>query len=361
MAMKLFFVNPRYNVKRWDGARVHITQVARYLQELGHELYITGLYHIDGAKVLPAAHLERLRTVSKLDVAYFRIEGRAPDMPLYLKRPFRWIVGRLPIVWELNSTPELGFGGQADINTNFILDKMRVEARYVDLAVCNTDGLRKFAGDLGIKNAITIPLASDPDLFRPDALPNHSISRDCEIINVVWCGNSRIAWHDFYTIMESAYRLEKNKNFRFYLIADQFPENFVVPRNMTHIRELPYSEMPGFLAAMDIGLAIYRSEEWSRYGTFSSPLKVFDYLSSGLVVVGSPIEQLLKLHESAPNSVQIVPFESPQGLVDKLISLEKKIKLNGISYGNDGRYLVANYYNWRRVAIETELAIKKII
>ena len=68
---------------------------------------------------------------------------------------------------------------------------------------------------------------------------------------------------------------------------------------------------------MDIGLAIYRPGP-AEYG---SPLKMFDYLASGLAVVASPHPQMnIVLHE-AGQSDQVVPHSNADALAAVILRL----------------------------------------
>jgi glycosyltransferase involved in cell wall biosynthesis len=161
------------------------------------------------------------------------------------------------------------------------------------------------------------------------------------------------------TMVKAARILDGKSPIKFFIVSKIRPVEGVLPSNMIHLAPRPYVNMPPLLSAMDVGLAIYRKESWSRYGTFSSPLKVFDYLSSGLIAVCSPIEQAAKLHARSPKAVKLVPFEEPGLLADALLHIAATARESS-DRATAARALVIEYYNWSRVACETATAIARI-
>lgn len=354
--MRIFFSNPNFSLDQWDGARVHVTQLVHHLTEQGHEVWTLPLYRVERARVLPHAPIPKFQHLRTMDACYLRIEGTAPCLSSFFRPPLRLLTRSIPLVWELNSTPELGFRGRADQDLGMHEAKLARLARDTALAICNTQGLAQFAADLGVPATLTVPLGSDPALFRPDLIPDPTILREPGVLNVLWCGNAAVRWHDLECMLEAAAILDGRAPIRFFMVTKSLPVAGPLPKNLTVLPPRPYFSMPQLLTAMDVGLAIYTDESWSRYGTFSSPLKVFDYLASGLTLVGSPIEQIKKLHEECPGAVQLVPFAAPSVLAERLGMIARHSG-DRLPRNLQGRALVTTYYNWSRVATETAAAI----
>lgn len=329
---------------------------------LGQEVWVNPASPAPHTRRLSRFRPLRLLQIRGMDVLYMRMQGHYPAaLPAFLLPPWSAFYQRLPLVWEVNSasdladlTPQAG----AALPSGRLDDIHRVNARRVSLAVCNTEGLAQYARDLGIPRAQTIPLASDPDLFHPAAAPAAEIPRGAGLFNVLWCGNATVAWHDFEIIHQAARRLAAVPQIRFYL-AGEPPPGVALPPNIAVLGPKPYSAMPGLMAAMDAGLATYKRPDWSRYGVFSSPLKLFDYMASGLAVLSSPIEQACRCLEDGVSGY-LIPFGDDEALAARLLDIHRN-PAAAAPVRQRARQLVVDYYNWRRVAAETLAAIQPLI
>lgn len=358
--MQLLFVNPAYDTHRWDGARVHVTQLVGKLSALGHKVFTFPHLAREELFPLPQAGFGRIQQLRQMDAFYVRIEGAAPVLPRFMKWPMNGLFRHVPVVWEVNATPQLRhlkWNHSEEGGAEIQLARFRRTARHVALAICNTHGLADYARDLGICRRIVVPLGSDPDLFRPDVPGAEEVPANPDGLNVVWCGNAAIAWHDLASIMAAARELQSEPNIRFYIVAKE-PPITDLPANVVLLGERPYTQMPGLLARMDVGLCLYRKENWTSYGTFSSPLKLFDYMASGLIILASPIEQVRECFARGDIGF-MVPFEEPKVLAELLGKvLHQKSQMQ--SKRNAARSLAVEFYNWRRVAEETIHAVEGI-
>jgi len=355
--VQLFFVNPRYEDHRWDGARVHITQLTKSLTALGHRVF--AFPHLAREELIPLQHagFGKLQQLRQMDAFYVRIEGTPPVLPRFMKWPMSGLFRHVPVVWEVNATPQLRHLKWSHAETGRAearLARFRQASRQADLAICNTHGLADYARDLGITQRAVVPLGSDPDLFFLDASGTEDVPANLGGLNVVWCGNAAIAWHDLDSLMAAARELESEPGIRFYIVAKE-PPIIDLPANVVLLGERPYAQMPGLLAHMDVGLCLYRKENWTSYGTFSSPLKLFDYMASGLIILASPIEQVRECFSRGDIGFML-PFEEPVALADTLKRILRE-KPQMQAKRTTARLLVTQYYNWRRVAEETAQAI----
>jgi len=354
--MRIFFTNAFFSLDRYEGSRVHIEQLARNLIDLGHEVWSTPTSPLSYGNKLSLSSWKRTRQIRSVDVFYVRIHDGIPISPWFMRFP--WAAAfRKPVVWEINAAFDLRFGTSTPDSRRRVEEMERVLRRYAKratMAICNTDGLVQYAQDLGIKNCKRIELGSDPGLFLPQVKAADNIVPNKDGLNVVWCGSSSIRWHDFDTIVRSAVRLLEHPKIRIYVIGS-LPSKSKVPENIKVLKNVPYTEMPSYMAAMDAGLAIYKDGCWSRYGVFSSPLKLFDYCASGLFVVASPIEQVRRCIVDKKNGF-VIPFGDHEALAKCLVYIMKnKSKLEKTR--SRARAMVMEYYNWQRVARETVEAI----
>src|SRR5437868_11978735 len=99
---------------------------------------------------------------------------------------------------------------------------------------------------------------------------------------------------------------------------------------------------------MDVGLNVYRPGP----ADYSSPLKIFDYMASGLTVVSTVQPQVAEVFEQLGQTDLMVPTDRPEALADVLRQLARdreRLKRQGAA----GRKLAVDYYNWRRAAVDT--------
>jgi glycosyltransferase involved in cell wall biosynthesis len=333
--------------KQGEGSSAHFFGVADGLRERGHTIFLPGS---DAAYFDQARHFSSLNPLSlrSIDVAYIRMEGRPVQAPWYLQnRVLRKLLApSVLVVWEVNAAPEmLAFDGThcSPATLRALEHVLRQQARLVDAAICNTKGLSHFATDLGIPKTLAIELATFPEKFAP---AHHSAAA----LEVCWvAGNSRVSWHDTKTILAAARLLTDSPFIRFHLIGDIAPSEW--PSNVILHGRVPNEKLGSVLKHMDVGLAIYHSGAWSRYGVFTSPLKVFDYMAAGLCVVASPIEQIQTLIMGGA-FVRSIPFHDSVALARALRQLRKDSEFLEGCLNN--RRLATGYYNWRRVSAHTE-------
>ena len=107
---------------------------------------------------------------------------------------------------------------------------------------------------------------------------------------------------------------------------------------------------------MDIGLAIYRPGP----ADFGSPLKMFDYLASGLAVVASPHPQMEIVLREAGQSDQVVPHGDADALAAVLLRLAADPSLLRQPQ-KQARSTLVQKYTWEHTVRRTYAAIDEAI
>ncbi len=360
--MRVLFLNATWpkNI-RHEGSQTHTRQIVDGLRQLGHEIWVRSDCCLEDVSALAGGRFRRLGQLSRCDIAYCRMAGDPLELPAWMRSPLAKRLLRLPVVWEVNQTTEvrrLSLGDKDPLSRNERDMRVAEQAQVVSLAICNTASLARYAADLSIPFTTTVPLGTDPEHFRPDVEPDRAIPRKPGGVNVFWGGNGRVWWHDFETIAGAAKRLLDDARFHFYL-AGVLPKELPMAANMTLLGHRDYACMPSLCAAMDVGLAIYRDGSPLRYGICSSPLKVFDYMACGLIVMGSPIEQIREC-VSDGSSGFVVPFGDPAALALRLREVASRPRLKE-QFGARARKAVLQHYNWTRVVKDTEQALVNLL
>jgi glycosyltransferase involved in cell wall biosynthesis len=302
-----------------------------------------------------------------MDVLYVRICAGNPQLPIYAHRYVRRFMGNPRVVWELNATLQYRMYGPGACSAERIRieeGRRRLLASGVALAICNTEGLARYAEALGVTHTVVVPLGANPDVFRPDVAPDEGVSRIPGVLNILWCGSDQYWWHDLRSALAAASVLVHDSRFRFYLVGDVGADT-LLPPNVVRLGRVDASRMPGIQSAMDVGLALYKEAlEPYAYGVSSpreagSPIKVFEYMASGVPAITNPLSQVADRVFSEGNPGILVGFEAADEIVAALRSLaDSPEQLRRM--GNEGRRLAMSYYNWSRVARETVEAIARL-
>lgn len=328
---------------------------------LGHEIYLWHGQQHPLTRPVPDGKLQRLKLFRSADVIYYRVEFRPPLGARLILPPLRSLIGNPLVVWEFNSVPQ--YARVLEFPDSYIqssVAELRRLGAGVDLAVCVSRAIAEYVqAELGIRRAIAVPNGSDPELFRPDVSPVKRVQKLDGRLNVVWIGSANLGWHNFELLRGAAWsvwnRGEGNR-IVFHIIGQGMQGMREAPPNVNYYGPEEYQHLPEWLAAMDVGLNVYLPGP----ADFSSPLKVFDYMASGLTVVSTEQPQVREVFEQLGQTDLLVPTDRPELLADalrKLNSDRERLRRQGAA----GRRLVIDKYNWRRAVTEIFSEIKKLL
>jgi glycosyltransferase involved in cell wall biosynthesis len=361
-SVRIAYVNANFRVNHTGGGHVHMGQFVANAVALGHEVWSYADFGISGFRRLPTTRIAHIRAMRTMDVLYVRVESAFAYECSWALPPRRTLYGFPVVVWEFNTVPEHALlRGHSEQDVRKAVDYFRRYGRGCDLAVCVTQSLAQYARDkLGIQRILVVSNGSDPRLFRPDAPVAKRMEPFRGRFNVVWIGSGKEPWHDLEMLKQAAQRLcetDSGKDVIFHLIGPGlagFMAN--TPPNVFYWGAERYSRLPQWLSGMDLGLNLYRPGP-ADYG---SPLKVFDYMASGLAVVGTPQPSMENLFGQLGQSDLLVPHADPARLAEVLVSLASdrgRVK----RLGQTARQLVLDRYNWRRAVQDTMNEIASIL
>jgi len=283
-----------------------------------------------------------------MDVIYTRLEWAPPGPARWAVSPYREILGSPLIVWEFNTVPE--FGLVLDNSQEAIAGAMATFKRYgqgCDLAICVSDALADYVRErFDLRCVITVPNGSDPNLFRPDCAPVRRMQSNTPDLKVLWIGSADLPWHNFELLRNTADYLwehDERDQISFHVIGRGLTDFRDMPPNVNYYGLECYEQLPHWLSAMDVGLIIYRDGP-SYYG---SPLKLFDYMASGLAVVATDQPQVRAVFAELEQLDLLLQGEDPEELAGLLLSLaqnRQRVKKQGAA----ARELVVQKYNWKK-------------
>jgi glycosyltransferase involved in cell wall biosynthesis len=175
---------------------------------------------------------------------------------------------------------------------------------------------------------LEIEWGADVDRFRPDAAGALPFSRDPHRVLCVFAGAFR-AWHGAAHLPAALARLAAAGDTRFgaVMIGDG-PERETAERAAGHTPAvvftgaLPHDQLPACLASADIGVAPFDPDRHAplRLGFYWSPLKIFEYMASGLPVVAPALSRLGRLVEHGREGLLYDP-DDPRALDRTLVAL----------------------------------------
>ena len=346
--MRIAYVNARYRLDTHDGPNAHSRQFVENAVALGHDIWMSPGQEHPLARRLPRSRLALVRFLRTMDAVYVRLE----HVPV---APCRWAVGvrrRLlgePLmVWEFNTVPEFGTyvdQGPAEIARN--VDNFRRLGRGCDLAVCVSQALAEYArARLRIASVLVASNGSDPEIYRPDApVVRHLRDADPRAFHALWIGSAYVPWHDFDLLKDAAeilWQRDDARHITFHLIGREMRRIGDMPPNVRYHGMEEYQRLPGWLSAMHVGLCLYRPGP----ADYNSPLKLFDYLASGLAVIATRQPQTAQiLGELDTHDLLIAPRDA-RGLAERLQALaadRERVR----QIGHRARDLLVRKYTWR--------------
>lgn len=306
--MRIAHLKSNYNPAHTGGGSVHVGQFIKNAIELGHEIWVYPGNQFPGTKIVPTDRLDHIKTLRTMDALYIRLENVAPKMLAWSLPPRRLLYGFPLVVWEFNTLPnELSSEQQVLDKSN---SKFYQYSPGCDLGICVSPALSDIISNkLKIKRVVTISNGSDPDLFRPDASIAPRMLAFQSKFNVVWIGTIKESWHDLGLIGEAAKLLwadDEGKNINFHIIGAGLTGFMAeMPPNVFYWGAEQYELLPHWLSGMQVGLSTYKPSRAS----LGSPLKIFDYMSSGLPFVSTEHPVADKILEELDAEDLMIPIE----------------------------------------------------
>ena len=375
------------------GASIHVRELSRALQALGHEvLLVCGRLGgsppdrfdvpvvevpLEGPAATSADRAVRAAAyASSLPPRVLpRLRDFAPDV-LYERYALNGTAGitlayslRIPHVLEVNAPlvdEEEAHRGLASAESARTLE--RAILRRVDRIVAVSEELRRWLVGLGVdeRRITVVANAVDPGRFAVTAQERREVRRRLEVNGtpiVVFVGTLR-PWHDPAILVRALHVLrEKGVNPRLLLVGDgpererleALARDEGVSEMVTFVGSVPHEEVPAYLAAADVAVATYHPDT----GSYFSPLKLFEYLAAGLPVVAAELGEIPHCVRGGETGLLYPPGDA-EALAEALATLIAD-RERAAELGRHGREHVLRHHTWtanaRAVAALVEEAL----
>ena len=377
--MKVLYVASDQVIPGTTGGSVHVLEVARGLARRGHEVDVIVRQGDDAAR--PPAAGVRWHGVSWWPPhRFFRFRARRavaavaeavrPDviMERYYNFGGEGIATarsrRIPSLLEANS-PVVDYPRslKAALDAAMIVRPLK---RYREAMVRDATALvapipevvpafaraRTELVSWGANVEAFSPERRDPAVRKALGIPEGAVA-------VLFSGSFR-PWHGVHVLEDAARRLRDRADVFFVLAGGDSAGEGVGYRGR-RLGAVPYDAMPTVVAACDVGVAPYDSARLPqlRHGFFWSPLKIFEYMASGLPTVTidrHPLDEVVRDGEEGLH----VPEADPAALAEALERLAGDAPLRR-RLGASARRRVVERYSWDTHCAQLEALLQRLV
>jgi glycosyltransferase involved in cell wall biosynthesis len=377
--VKILYAACDQRVPGRTGGSVHVLEVARGLAARGHEVH--AVVRQDGrpdreqeggvtwhritwfpphrvfrfrAAGAVAALLEELKPQAVME-RYYNFGGEA-----VLTAAAR----RVPALLEVNS-PVLDHPG----SLKALLDSLalvrplrRRRERLCRTAAALVSPLPEIVPEFARAKTVTVTWGANVDAFHPSRR-RQEVRRELQVPEgataVLFSGSFR-PWHGVHVLEEAARELRARADVFFVLAGgpQAGPGDGYRGRRLGAV---PYERMPEIVAACDVGVAPYDTRRLAqlRLGFYWSPLKIFEYMASGLPTVTVPRFPLTEIVREGQEGLHVTEGD-PRALAQALLRLADDAAWRE-RLGRSARERVVERYSWARHCQDLERVLERIV
>jgi glycosyltransferase involved in cell wall biosynthesis len=340
--MRILYSAIDQSVPAAHGGSVHVTAVAEGLAELGHEVHVlvspgdrgnvpTGKAH--WFALPPPLGNRRFRLLRARSVAA-RARQLKPDVVIerYYNFGGEGILAAIKVgalvVLEVNA-PIVDHPGSLKrlVDRALIVEPMRRwrdwQCRNADVIV--TPSAKIVPAHVPPSKILRTEWGADTERFHPAAAGRVPFTRDDREVVAVFSGAFR-AWHGAVHLVDAIRRLRaRGRHDITAVFVGEGPELSRVRHaaggldGITLVGAVPHEDVPAILAAADIGVAPFdvAAHPSLAHEFHWSPLKIFEYMASGLPVVAPRIERLANIVSDGKEGL-LYDAANPDALADAL-------------------------------------------
>jgi glycosyltransferase involved in cell wall biosynthesis len=272
---------------------------------------------------------------------------------------------RALIVLEVNA-PVVDYPGSVKRTADraLIIEPMRRwrdwQCRQADIIV--TPSARIVPGHVPPAKILRTEWGADTERFHPGASGQTSLARSDGDTVAVFAGAFR-SWHGAIHLVDAIRRLRARgrRDIKALLVGDG-PE---LPRvrhaaagldGITLLGAVPHGDVPAILASADIGVAPFdiAAHRSLAHEFHWSPLKIFEYMASGLPVVAPRIDRLANIVSDGTEGL-LYDATNPDALADALERLTNRSVRRAL--GAAARSRAVRDFSWANHCLQLERAI----
>lgn len=378
--MKILYVASDQQVPGRTGGSVHVLEVARGLAGLGHELHAV-VHRSDGA-----ADFGREGDVTwhRIDWhpshRFFRFRARGavaaiaatfnPDV--VIERYYNFggegvalasALG-IPSLLEVNS-PVVDHPGslKGALDALMLARPMRTYREHLcRQASALIAPIREIVPVFAREKTEIVTWGANVGTFNPGRR-SPAVRRSLGIgehqVAVVFSGSFR-PWHGVHVVEEAARRLRDRGDLYFLLVGGGTVGGGVAFRG-ERLGTVAYERMPEIVASADVGVAPYDPARLRqlRLGFYWSPLKIFEYMASGLPTITIPRTPLTEIVRDGLEGLHVAPGD-PEALAAAVARLADDAALRA-RMGASARARVVERYSWERHCKQIESVLRRIV
>jgi alpha-maltose-1-phosphate synthase len=366
-----------------SGGSTHVVEVAEGLSQLGYEVQVMALRHgtpRDAAGLIAGRRPIRLPLPKYLSLAGFntmREAGRRFQPDVVMERYYNFAGtgiayahrSGLPSVLEVNALMVDPAGTKKDL-----IDRRLLNGALRSWAVRQCEWATRIITPLNTtvppeiprEKIVEVPWGANVDLFNPDltrlretelAGARRSLRIPAAAPVVLFSGSFR-HWHGVIDFADAAEIVHGQRPDAVFLMVGAGPMLDEVKdrvrakgleESFRFTGAVPYLDMPLYLSLGTVGVAPFRvsaHRPLQEAGFYWSPLKVFEYMASGLPVVTLDISPLNEMVRSGSEGLLF-----HEGNIQELARLITALLNDPVSarrLGERGRKRVVERYSWRR-------------
>jgi glycosyltransferase involved in cell wall biosynthesis len=377
--LRLLYVASDQVVPGPTGGSVHVLEVARGLARLGHEVHAvvrrqhgrpereeSGAVHWHRIAWTPFHRLFRFR--ARKAVARIAEEVRpAVVLERYYNFGGEGIAvarrARLPSLLEVNS-PAVDHPGssKAALDRLLLLRPMRRYREWLCRgATALVAPLPEIVPPFARPKTEKVSWGANVEAFGPERRSletRRSLGVPEGAVVAVFSGSFR-PWHGVHVLEAAARHLQARADLFFLLVGgpDAGPGNGYRGRRLGRVA---YERMPELLASAEIGVAPYDTARLAqlRLGFYWSPLKIFEYMASGLptvTIARPPLDEIVREGQEGLHFSE----GDPADLARALERLADDAALRQ-AQGRSARARVAERYSWARHCEQLDRLLRRI-
>jgi len=377
--MRIVYVASDQHVPGRTGGSVHVLEVARGLAGRGHEVHAVvhredGVPHEEERDGVfwhrvawwPGPRIFRFRARAAVERIIDSVEPQAV-MERYYNFGGEGILAAekagIPSLLEVNS-PAVDHPGslKAALDAAALVRPLRRRReRLCRSATALVSPLVEIVPTFARSKTVKVSWGANVDVFHPSRRGAELRARlgvPPGAVVVLFVGSFR-PWHGVHVLEAAARRLSGRADLHFLLAGGAHASEGAGYRGR-RLGSLAYEEMPELVASADVGAAPYdtRRLRQLRLGFYWSPLKIFEYMASGLPTVTisrPPLDEIVREEQEGLHFRE--GDDADLARVLERLAGEAALRAR---LGTQARARVAETYSWARHCEQLEGVLRRI-